>query len=55
MNYCFGLFDQNGGSYKLYRTTSSQIEFQASRGYYMVSEDEVVLDVEGDVLNVRSP
>ena len=50
-NYCFGLFDQDGGSYSCTDTTSSQIEFQASSGYYMVSEDEVVLDIEGDILN----
>ena len=54
-NYCFELFDQNGGSYSCTDTTSSQIEFQASRGYYMVSEDEVVLDVEGDVFNGTFP
>ena len=54
-NYCFELFDQDGGSHSCTDTTSSQIEFQASSGYYMVSEDEVVLDIEGDVLNEPSP
>ena len=49
-SYCFGLFDQDGGSYSCTDTTSSQIDFQASQGYYMVSEDEVALDIEGDVL-----
>ena len=49
------LFDQDGGSHSCTDTTSSQIEFQASSGYYMVSEDEVVLDIEGDVLNETFP
>ena len=48
-NYCFGLFDQDGASHSCTDTTSSQIEFQISRGYYMVSEDEIALDIEGTV------
>ena len=54
-SYCFGLFDQDGGSYSCTDTTSSQIDFQASEGYYMVSEDEVNLDIEGDVLSETFP